>query len=55
MPGQPVILVNRAGRIVWQYGRVGVTRSRFNRLNTPVQATYPTDSYLLITDQGNSP
>ena len=31
-----MILVNRAGKIVWQYGKAGATGSGFNRLNTPV-------------------
>ena len=33
-----VILVDPAGRIVWQYGQFGVTGSDPNQLNTPVQA-----------------
>jgi hypothetical protein len=35
-----VILVDRCGRIVWQYGQFGVTGSGFNQLNTPVQCTF---------------
>jgi hypothetical protein len=52
-PDNRVILVNRAGHIVWQYGKAGVTGSGFNRLNTPVQATYLPDGHILITDQAN--
>ncbi len=35
-----VILVNRYGRIVWQYGTFGVTGSGPDQLNTPVQNTW---------------
>ncbi len=52
-PDNRVILVNREGRIVWQYGQAGVTGSDFNQLNTPVQATFLPNSHVLITDQGN--
>lgn len=52
-PDNRVILVNRAGRIVWQYGKAGVTGSGFDRLNTPVQSTYLPGGDILITDQGN--
>jgi outer membrane protein assembly factor BamB len=52
-PDNRVILVNRAGRIVWQYGKAGATGSGFDRLNTPVQATYLPDGHILITDQAN--
>ena len=48
-----VILVNPSGKIVWQYGKAGVTGSDFNQLNTPVQATYLPNRHVLITDQGN--
>jgi len=55
-----VIIVNRAGRIVWQYGQAGVTGADVNQLNTPVHALVVTDFpghegfHVLITDQGNS-
>ena len=52
-----VILVNRSGQIVWQYGTFGVTGSGPNQLNTPVQATFVSGdngASVLITDQGNS-
>jgi hypothetical protein len=52
-PDNRVILVNRAGQIVWQYGKAGVTGSGFNELNTPVQATYLPGGHILITDQAN--
>jgi hypothetical protein len=52
-PDNRVILVNRAGKIVWQYGKAGATGSGFNRLNTPVQATYLPNGHILITDQAN--
>ena len=49
-----VILVDRGGNIVWQYGQFGVTGFGPNQLNTPVQNTYlPTSGNVLITDQGN--
>ena len=49
-----VILVNREGEIVWQYGTFGVTGSGPNELNTPVQNTYLPNGNILITDQGNA-
>lgn len=48
-----VILVDRAGEIVWQYGQAGVTGSGANQLNTPVQATALPNGDVLITDQAN--
>ncbi|HEV2120048.1 MAG TPA: hypothetical protein VGS11_08110 [Candidatus Bathyarchaeia archaeon] len=48
-----VILVNEAGKIVWQYGTFGVTGSGPNQLNTPVQNTFLPNGHVLITDQGN--
>ena len=49
-----VILVDRWGQIVWQYGQAGTTGSGKNELNTPVQATAVPGGDVLITDQGNS-
>ncbi len=53
-----VLLVDRRGNIVWQYGEFGVIGSGFNQLNTPVQNTYLPqsnhDDHVLITDQGNN-
>jgi hypothetical protein len=48
-----VMLVDRKGKIHWQYGQFGVTGSDFNQLNTPVQNTWLPNKHVLITDQGN--
>lgn len=48
-----VMLINKSGHIVWQYGQAGVTGSGYNQLNTPVQNTYLPNGDILITDQGN--
>ena len=48
-----VMLVDRDGHIVWQYGTFGVTGAGDNELNTPVQDTYLPNGHVLITDQGN--
>jgi hypothetical protein len=48
-----VMLVDRSGAIVWQYGKFGQTGSTHNLLNAPVQATYLPNTDVLITDQGN--
>ncbi|HKI17876.1 MAG TPA: hypothetical protein VKA15_08340 [Isosphaeraceae bacterium] len=52
-PDNRVILVDRHGRIKWQYGDFGVTGSGPNQLNTPVQTTWLPNEHVLITDQGN--
>ncbi len=52
-PDNRVLLVNRSGHIVWQYGVFGVTGSGRDQLNTPTQATYLPSGNILITDQGN--
>jgi hypothetical protein len=52
-PDNRVLLVDRLGRIVWQYGSFGVTGSEPNQLNTPTQATFIEDGNVLITAQGN--
>ena len=49
-----VMIVNPAGRIIWQYGQFGQTGSGSNLLNTPVQCTYLSGFHILITDQGNN-
>lgn len=49
-----VILVNRDGHIVWQYGQFGVTGDGPDQLNTPVQSTWLPNRHVLITDQGNN-
>jgi outer membrane protein assembly factor BamB len=48
-----VILVNREGVIVWQYGQAGVTGSGPNQLNTPVFSAALPNGDVLVTDQGN--
>ncbi|HXM97735.1 MAG TPA: hypothetical protein VN982_04615 [Candidatus Dormibacteraeota bacterium] len=67
-PDNRVLLVDRHGHIVWQYGQFGVTGAGLDQLNTPVQNTWvPVDEqnnedsegkvpqgHVLITDQGNS-
>jgi hypothetical protein len=53
-PDNRVMLINTAGKIIWQYGQAGVTGSGFNQLNTPVQNTYLPNGDILITDQGNA-
>ena len=52
-PDNRVLLVDRAGRIVWQYGQFGVSGSDANQLNTPVQNTWLPNAHVLITDQAN--
>lgn len=63
-----VIIVDKCGNIVWQYGQFGLSGTAFNLLNVPVQATYipcckekhkHCDTFklrgtVLITDQGNN-
>jgi hypothetical protein len=49
-----VIVVDRAGTIVWQYGKAGKTGSGPDLLNTPVFAVQLPDHHILITDQGNN-
>jgi hypothetical protein len=65
-PDNRVLLVNRPGMILWQYGTFGPGGSGPNQLNTPVQNTWlPRDDdetsgipgvppgHVLITDQAN--
>jgi hypothetical protein len=52
-PDNRVMLINKAGHILWQYGQAGVTGAGFDQLNTPVQNTYLPNGDILITDQGN--
>jgi hypothetical protein len=52
-PDNRVLLVDRDGNIVWQYGQFGVTGSGFNQLNVPVQNTWLANGHVLITDQAN--
>jgi hypothetical protein len=52
-PDNRVLLVNRHGYIVWQYGQFGVVGSGPDQLNTPVQNTWLPNGHILITDQAN--
>lgn len=52
-PDNRVLLVNRAGKIVWQYGQFGVTGAGPDQLSTPVQNTWLPNRHILITDQAN--
>ena len=52
-PDNRVILVNKKGRIVWQYGQAGVTGFGANELNGPVSARFLPHHRYLVTDQGN--
>jgi hypothetical protein len=52
-PDNRVILINREGEIVWQYGQFGPGGSGPNQLNTPVQNTWLPNGDVLITDQAN--
>lgn len=52
-PDNRVLLVNRSGEIVWQYGHFGPGAAGPDRLDTPVQATYLPNGHVLITDQAN--
>ena len=49
-----VIVVNEAGKIVWQYGQAGVTGSGPNQLNVPVFAIQLPNRNILIVDQANN-
>jgi outer membrane protein assembly factor BamB len=52
-PDNRVLLVDRSGNIVWQYGQFGVAGSGPNQLNVPVQNTWLPNLHVLITDQAN--
>lgn len=58
-PDNRVLLVNRSGSIVWQYGQAGVAGSGANQLSSPVHATIflgfqrRLGAQVMITDQGN--
>jgi outer membrane protein assembly factor BamB len=49
-----VILVDKGGNIIWQYGQAGVTGSGPNQLNVPVAVIQLPNGHFLITDQGNN-
>jgi hypothetical protein len=48
-----VMLIDPQGRIIWQYGRFGVSGYGRDELNTPVQATWTPMHTIFITDQAN--
>lgn len=48
-----VIVVDKAGKIVWQYGKTGVPGSKPGLLNAPVSAVHLANGDVLVTDQGN--
>ena len=52
-PDNRVLLVDRHGNILWQYGQFGVTGSGPDQLNVPVQNTWLPNAHVLITDQAN--
>ena len=52
-PDNRVLLVDRHGNILWQYGQFGVAGSGPDQLNTPVQNTWLPNAHVLITDQTN--
>lgn len=58
-PDNRVMLVDRGGHIVWQYGQAGVAGSGADQLNTPVQAAAlkgfmgHAGLHVIIADQGN--
>ena len=52
-PDNRVLLVDRFGNIVWQYGQFSVTGSGPDQLNVPVQNTWLPNRHVLITDQAN--
>ncbi len=52
-PDNRVLLVDRSGNIVWQYGQFGVAGSGPDQLNVPVQNTWLPNRHVLITDQAN--
>ncbi|MBV9155507.1 MAG: hypothetical protein JO097_04550 [Acidobacteriaceae bacterium] len=58
-PDNRVMIVDREGQILWQYGQANVSGAGFNQLNTPVHALYLSDFFehcgphVMITDQAN--
>lgn len=58
-PDNRVMLVDRGGHIVWQYGQAGVAGADANQLNTPVQAAAlkgfqgAPGLHVIIADQAN--
>lgn len=52
-PDNRVLLVDRRGHIIWQYGTFGPGGNAPGQLNTPVQATWLPNRHVLISDQAN--
>ncbi|HEX7916810.1 hypothetical protein [Rudaea sp.] len=58
-PDNRVFVVDKRGRIIWQYGQAGVTGSDADQLNTPVHSLFLSSFpgqhglFVMITDQGN--
>lgn len=52
-PDNRVMLVDKTGIIVWQYGQAGVAGSGADLLNVPVAAVFLPGFHVLITDQSN--
>jgi len=49
-----VLLVDAAGKIIWQYGKFGKAGNGYDLLNTPMQCTFLANNNILISDQGNN-
>jgi hypothetical protein len=49
-----VLVVDDAGKIVWQYGKAGVPGSGPGLLNVPVGAIHLPNGDVMVTDQGNA-
>jgi hypothetical protein len=49
-----VLLVNRAGHIVWQYGTTGVSGNGLEQLNNPNCAELLENHHILICDENNN-
>ncbi len=54
VPDNRVLLVDQAGKILWQYGQGGVAGSGPNQLNVPTAAIQLRNFNILITDQANN-
>jgi len=51
---QRIIVVDRAHRLVWQYGTTGVTGNGPNQLNNPNSAELLPNGHVLIADESNN-
>lgn len=49
-----VIVVDKTGTIIWQYGEAGIAGSKAGLLNVPVGAIHLHNGDVLVTDQGNA-